>query len=116
MRQMRRQVPYAPPDALALRTERLGPLPLVNHFLERLGLEAQLERFVPTHDRRVRLPYAKGLGLLLRSLLVEREPMYRAYETVSRFVSKDTIARLVDADERALKDPAPTIVVSTTRG
>jgi small conductance mechanosensitive channel len=26
--------------------------------------------------------------------------------------AKDTIARLVDADERALKDPAPTIVVS----
>jgi hypothetical protein len=28
----------------ALRTERLGPLPLVNHFIERIGLEALLER------------------------------------------------------------------------
>jgi hypothetical protein len=31
-------------DALALQTERLGPLPLINHFLERLDLEAHLER------------------------------------------------------------------------
>ena len=128
---MLRQVPYAPPDALALRTERLGPLPLVNHFLERLGLEAQLERFVPTHDRRVRLPYAKGLGLLLRSLLVEREPMYRAYETVSRFapsafglepallghVSDDAVGRaldqLFDAERAALLTE---VVVGAVRG
>jgi hypothetical protein len=63
---------------LALSVERVGPLPLINPFLERLALEAHLERFVPTP-----LPYAKGLGILLRSLRVEREPLYRQYETVS---------------------------------
>jgi len=73
---------------LDLQTERLGPLPLVNHFLGRLGLEALLERFVPTNDRRVRLPYAKGIGVLLRSVLVEREPIYRQQETVSTFASE----------------------------
>jgi transposase len=117
---MRRQVPYGPPDALALRTERLGPLPLINHVLERLGLEALLERFVPTHDRRVRLPYSKGLGVVLRSLLVEREPMYRHQEMVTRFaptvfgldapgcenVRDDAVGRaldqLFDADRAAL--------------
>ena len=67
-------------DALALQTERLGPLPLINHFLERLELEARLERFVPTHDRRIRLPYAKALGVVVRSVLVEREPLYREQE------------------------------------
>jgi transposase len=72
-------------DALELRNERLGPLPLINRFLERLGLEALLERFVPTHDRRVRLPFAKGLGVLLRSILVEREAVYRQHEIVSGF-------------------------------
>ena len=75
-------------DALALQTERLGALPLINHFLGRLGLEAQLTHFVPTHDRRIRLPYAKGLGVLLRSILVEREPMYRQQETVSGFAAR----------------------------
>jgi hypothetical protein len=28
--------------AFTLRTERLGPLPLVNHFIERMGLAALL--------------------------------------------------------------------------
>jgi len=70
---------------LALRTQRLGALPLINHFLARLGLERHLEQFVPTRDRRIRLPYAKALGVLVRSLLVEREPMYRQHETVSTF-------------------------------
>lgn len=80
------QAPSLSTDALELRSERLGPLPLINHFLGRLGLEELLERFVPTADRRVRLPYAKGLGLLLRSILVEREAIYRQHELVSGFV------------------------------
>jgi hypothetical protein len=73
------------PESLGLRTERLGALPLVNHFLERLRLESHLEAFVATDDRRIRLPYAKALGVLVRSLLLEREPMYRQHETVSAF-------------------------------
>ena len=70
---------------LELRTERLGPLPLINAFLDRLGLEEILDRFVPTEDPRVRLPYALGLGVLLRSILVERDPIYRQQETVSTY-------------------------------
>ncbi len=107
-------------DALALHTERLGPLPLINHFLERLDLEARLKRFVPTRDRRIRLPYAKALGVVLRSVLVEREPLYRQHETVSTFapqafglapgsaqhVGDDAVGRaldrLFDADRAAL--------------
>jgi len=79
------QVPSLSTDALELRRERLGPLPVINRFLDRLGLEALLDRFVPTTDRRIRLPFAKGLGLLLRSFLVEREAVYRQHETVSGF-------------------------------
>lgn len=70
---------------LTLTTERLGPLPLIDHFLSRLGLDARLDRFVPTMDRRVRVPYGKGIGVLLRSILVEKEPIYRQHETVSQF-------------------------------
>lgn len=73
------------PDVLKLRNERLGPLPLINRFLDRLGLEELLERFVPTNDRRIRLPFAKGLGLLLRSILVRPEAIYRQHEIVSGF-------------------------------
>ena len=108
------------PGALALQSERLAALPLINHFLDRLALETHLDRFVPTTDRRVRLPYGKTLGVLLRSLLIEREPMYRQHETVSTFapavfgltesetahLSDDTVGRaldrLFDADRGAL--------------
>ena len=72
------------PD-FGLKTERLGPLPLLNHFLERLGVAELLERFVPTSDPRCLLPYAKGLGVLLRSILTEREPIYRLGEVVNTF-------------------------------
>jgi hypothetical protein len=72
-------------ERLSLRAERLGALPLINHFIVRLDLTRHLEHFVPTTDQRIRLPYAKALGVLLRSLLIEREPMYRQHETVSTF-------------------------------
>jgi transposase len=74
-------------SAFTLRTERLGPLPLVNHFIERLGLETLLEKHVPTTDRRCRLSHAQALGVLVRSIVVEREPIYRAQETVHGFAA-----------------------------
>ena len=115
---------------LTLGTDRLGPLPLVNHFLQEMGLEALLRQHVPADDRRVTLPYASGLGVLLRSIVVEREPIYRQQETVRTFapaaygleakdvakVDDDRIGRaldhLFDADRVALLTDA---VVATTR-
>lgn len=73
------------PSELSLASQRLGPLPVVNHFLRRLRLDEHLERFVPTRDRRTRLAYAQGLGVLLRSILVEREAIYRQQETVATY-------------------------------
>jgi transposase len=108
------------PADLTLTTERLGPLPLIGHFLRRLDLDRRLDRFVPTMDRRVRVPYGKALGVLLRSILVEREPIYRQHETVNGFapecfgldpeeataISDDAIGRaldrLFDADRAAI--------------
>ncbi len=68
-----------------LVVERLGPLPLLNHLLERLGVERLLDRFVPTNDPRSPISHAKALGVLLRSILVEREPIYRQAESVRGF-------------------------------
>lgn len=85
-----------------LKNERLGPLPLVNHFIDRLGLLDLFDRFVPTEDPRCRLPYAKRLGVLLRSILTEREPIYRLAEVVNTFapegfgLSREEAQRLAD--------------------
>jgi transposase len=89
-------------DAFRLLTQRLGPLPIVNHFLDRLGVEPLLERFVPATDRRARLGWSKALGVLLRSIIVEREPVYRQDETVRAFapgvfgLSEEEMALLTD--------------------
>ena len=72
------------PERFALRSERLGPLPLINHFIERIGLPDLLARHVPS-DARCSIPHAQALGVLLRSLVVQREPIYRQQETVHGF-------------------------------
>ncbi len=80
-----RQPPSISPSGLALASERLGPLPLINHFIARIGLEALLERHVPTLDARNAISHAKALGVLVRSIIVEREPIYRQHETCADF-------------------------------
>lgn len=87
-----------------LREVRLGPLPILNHFLDRLGLEALLGEFVPTLDRRVRVPYATSLGVLLRSIVVEREPLYRLEETAREFAPE--AFGLTSRTQAALRDDA----------
>jgi transposase len=69
-----------------LRIERLGPLPIINHFVARMGLDDALGRCLPS-DQRSLVPHARALGVLLRSIVVEREPIYRQQETVNGFAA-----------------------------
>src|SRR5215467_13423350 len=69
-----------------LLIERLGPLPIINHFIARMGLDDALARHVPS-DQRCVVPHARALGVLLRSIIVEREPIYRQQETVQGFAA-----------------------------
>lgn len=71
---------------LTLHSERLGPLPLINHFIERIGVHDTLARHVASNPR-CALTHASALGVLLRSIIVEREPIYRQQETVHGFAS-----------------------------
>jgi hypothetical protein len=67
-------------DALELWSELLGPLPVINHFLSRMGLSASLDRFVPHDDARLRLAPAAVLGVVVRNLVTHREPVYAISE------------------------------------
>src|SRR5499427_2507062 len=69
-----------------LHIERLGPLPIINHFIARMGLDDALARHVPS-DQRCTVPHARALGVLLRSIIVERQPIYRQQETVTGFAA-----------------------------
>lgn len=80
------QEPSPHKPRFTLHSERLGPLPLINHFIQRIGLEDVLDRHVPS-DARCAVPHARALGVLLRSIIVEREPIYRQQETVHGFAS-----------------------------
>jgi transposase len=79
------QTPSSVEFPLRLLTQRLGPLPLINHFIHRLGLAPILERCVPVGARPLTISNATILGLLLRSLLIEREPVYRVQEATADF-------------------------------
>ncbi len=74
-----------PAEPFALRSERLGALPVVDCFLARLGLAALLERHLAAGDARVSLPAATVIGVLIRNLCVEREPLYGLADWAASF-------------------------------
>ena len=63
-------------DAFELVTERLGCLPVVDHFCGRVGLDERLGRYLPTLDRRVRVAFAAVVGLVVRNIVVGHRPLY----------------------------------------
>ncbi|MGH8301816.1 MAG: IS1634 family transposase [Steroidobacteraceae bacterium] len=73
-----------PRQPFELTTQRLGALPIVEHFLSRIGVQDLLERYLPAGDRRVMLPAAVAIGLLVRNLCVAREPLYGLAEWAAR--------------------------------
>jgi transposase len=93
-----------PGELLTVRCERLGPLPLVNHYLDRLGIAEWLARFVPRPRVHQSLDPARALGVLLRSIIVEREPIYRQQETVKTFAPR--AFGLEEAEAKRLSDDA----------
>jgi len=59
-----------------LQSHAVGALPLLNDILKRLNLRECLEQALPSEDRRVQVPTASGLLVLLRNVLLSREPLY----------------------------------------
>jgi hypothetical protein len=68
-----------------LSSQRLGALPLVNHFLDGAGLPALLERYLPAGDPRLRLAPGAAVRLVVANLLVGREPLYALGEWAAPF-------------------------------
>jgi transposase len=58
-----------------LRSYKVGALPIINQVLQRLGLAEILDRCLPGDDRS-KTPTSAGLLLLVRNLLLSREPIY----------------------------------------
>ena len=63
-----------------LESDLLGALPVINHFLDRLGVDDRLARWVADGDASVRLAPAQALGVALRCLCLGRQPLYALAE------------------------------------
>src|SRR6266540_7112498 len=90
------------PDPYGLRTELLGPLPVINHFLARMGLAGSLHRFVPYDDARLRLAPAIVLGVVVRNLVTHRQPVYALGEWAAPY--DPALLGLGPGDVAALND------------
>lgn len=67
-----------------LESRKVGALPVIDRLLKRLGIHESLTRRLPREDRRSRVPTATTLLLLVRNLLVSREPLYGIGEWAAR--------------------------------
>src|SRR3954471_20194912 len=78
-----------PPLPTALRNESLevGAAPVIRHFLEKLGLPAMLDHYLPRlRGRRRDVPTPTVLCLLLCNLLLARQPLYGIAAWAAGFV------------------------------
>jgi len=67
-----------------LRSYDVGALPLINHILEKMRLEEFLSERLPPDDPRAELPTAQGLMVMVRNVLVSRQPIYGVAEWAAR--------------------------------
>ena len=68
----------------ALCSCTIGALPILNEFLRRMRLRDFLSAALPPEDRRTKLSPVKALLVLLRNLLISREPIYGVGEWAAR--------------------------------
>jgi hypothetical protein len=85
-----------------LVSTRVGALPLINSFFDRLGLPALLEELVPVTDPRVKLAPADAVRLVVTNLLIGREPIYGLGEWAARY--RADLLGLTAADVAVLND------------
>jgi hypothetical protein len=127
----REDVVVSAPERLRLESARIGALPLINAFYDRLGLPALLEAALPVTDPRLKLAPATAIRLVVTNLLIGREPIYGLCEWAARYspellglseadlavLNDDRIARaldaLFDADRASL---LTAVVLAAVRG
>jgi transposase len=68
-----------------LNSCRIGALPIIDRLLDRMRLEEFLHAYLPRADRRCRIAPARGVTLLLKNVLLCREPLYGVGEWAARY-------------------------------
>jgi transposase len=68
-----------------LTSHRVAALPILDRLLTRLRLDRSLRDHLPREDSRSRVPTATALLILLKNLLISREPLYGVGEWAARY-------------------------------
>jgi transposase len=85
-----------------LRSSTVGALPILNRVLQRMRLEEHLRAYLPDEDHRTRPSTSKALVVLVRNLLLSREPLYGIGEWAAQHaphllgIAAEELARLND--------------------
>ena len=109
-----------------LETCTIGALPIVNQLLERMQLKQIMSRHLPRDSRRMKIPTYRCLLVLLRNVLISREPIYGLGEWAERFVPEllglsegelghlndDRVGRCLD---RLFKADLPPLILDVVR-
>lgn len=90
--------PKASGDDLTLHSRTIGVLPIVNRFIKRCRLAELLTDYLPDEDRRNRISTTTAILLLVRNVLISREPVYGIGQWAAHFVPE-----MLDLREDQLK-------------
>jgi hypothetical protein len=90
--------PKATAGNFTLHSRTIGALPIINRFMDRCRLRETLEKFFPPEDGRNRISTATAILLLVRNILISRQPIYGVGEWAASFVPE-----LLDLREDQLK-------------
>lgn len=70
-------------EALQLDSKAIDALPIVNYFIERLALDRLLSRYVVSKAS-LKLPHSDTLLVMVRNILLDREPLYEVSEWAAK--------------------------------
>lgn len=68
-----------------ITTHSIGALPIINRVLKRMRLEEFLRRYLAKEDNRTKVATSRVLRLLLKNLLISREPIYGVAEWARQY-------------------------------
>ena len=63
-------------DGQTIKSQVVGALPIIDYVLERMQLPAFVDSYLPAPDPRAKVSVAQGLLVLLKNILLSREPIY----------------------------------------
>ena len=113
-------------EGLELRSFQVGVLPIVNRLLERMRLREILAEHLPPDDPRLEVSTVLSLLVLVRNVLLSRQPVYGVAEWAAQFAPDlfdlwpEDVARLHDdrlghALDRLFDSVGPELILAVVR-